>query len=281
MSRSNPTPTNPATRFFEWSGSKGQFGFYDKEKKETINVPLPFEFLVLDELATITGYSKRDESGYWSNEVRSVTKDTLTVRTKHGVAQEGLYSELADVRAKGAKYAKSIYLVYKTKQGWEIGNFKAHGSALSAWIEFSQTCVVQNGKVILTKGEQQEAPTGAFYSPELTYEHSTPEEDGIAIGLDKELQTYLNQYLAAAEFNRSNENKGDIEIEDIDPDLGKATPEQQADYDERKKKTRDWDKVGKGESAKKSDGDDEAVKEYQKIASDIGEEPINLNDIPF
>jgi hypothetical protein len=195
MSRSNPQLTNPAGRFFEWSGSTGTLNFYDKEKQERINVPLPFSFLPLDELSTMVGYSKRDESGYWSNEIRNITKDTLIVRTKHGIAEQGLYNELANVRSKGAKYAKSIYIAYKTREGWEIGNIKAHGSALSAWIEFSKTCRPENGKVTMTKGEAQDAPTGQFFAPVFTYEASSKDEDIEAFELDKQLQTYLEQYL--------------------------------------------------------------------------------------
>lgn len=206
MSRSNPTPTNPAQHFFSWAGGKGQLQFYDKEKKENIAVPLPMEFLVLDELATMTGYNKKLESGYWSNEVRSTKKEEFIVRTKNGIAQSGLYEQLADVRGKGAKYAKSIYFAHRNSAGdYIIGNFQAAGSALSAWIDFGNNHVPTNGKVRISRGEKQDSPVGDFYPPAFTFLPSTPEEDAEAIRLDKELQIYLNQYLAAAEYNRTNQ----------------------------------------------------------------------------
>lgn len=283
MSRSNPTLTNPATRFFEWSGSKGQLEFYDKEKKERINVPLPFEFLPLDELSTITGFSARAKSSYWSNEVRNIKNDTLTVRSKNGVEQEGTYDTLADVRAKGAKYAKSIYIMYKTREGWQIGNIKAHGSALSSWIEFSGTCKPQNGKVTVTKGDVLQTPKGDdYYPPVFEYGSADYEENGIAMDLDRELQVYLNQYLAAAQFNRGQEDGEDKPEPTTIPTADGVVIEDVEDSKEgTRQAVRNWEKVGKGESAKGRE-DDEAVEKYQKTAADsFAEEPINLDDIPF
>ena len=142
MSRSSPTLTNPAKRFFEWSGGKGELSYYDKEKQERFTLPLPFDFLVLDELATITGWSDQDESRYWSNEVRSVAKEELNVRTVKGTKEVGLYKDLTQVRSKGAKYAQSVYIAYRDSNGGidqlVIGNIKMSGVALTAWIEFKK-----------------------------------------------------------------------------------------------------------------------------------------------
>lgn len=198
MSRSNPNLVNPASHFMEWSGSRGALSWYNKETKANVPVKLPFEFLVLDELSTITGYSSQDESGYWSNEVRSVAKEELTVRTKKGIKQIGFYTTLADVRAKGAKYTKSVYIAHKVGDEWVIGNIKMAGSALSAWIEFSQVYKVQNGKATMEKGDEAKTPKGdSYYPPTFKYLSATPEENTKAIELDKQLQVYLAQYLAA------------------------------------------------------------------------------------
>jgi hypothetical protein len=197
MSRSNPTPTNPATRFFKWSGSSGKLVYWDKEKQEEIEVKLPFSFLVLDQLATITGYCEQDQSQYWSNEVRSVAREELTVKTQRGVKQSGFYSDLADVRSKGAKYAKSVYVAFEEDGEFVIGNLKASGAALTAWIELGKKCIVENGKVVLTGSETAKKGATTYHVPLFEYDHSTPEEDREAIRLDKELQVYLSQYLAS------------------------------------------------------------------------------------
>ena len=249
MSRSNPTPTNPANKFFTWKGSTGELVYYDKEKKENISVKLPFTFLVLDQLATVTGFAEQDQSSYWSNEVRNIVREELTVRTSAGTKQVGLYKDLADVRSKGAKYAKSIYISYKDGDEWVIGNIKASGAALTAWIELSNTCAVGNGKVTLTGSTEAKKGTTKYFVPTFKWDSSDTNEDEIAIELDKELQVYLSQYLAKRDDR--------VPAEDVDPELGKATPEQEADFAKRK-------------AAKKD-----------VVIEDIGDEPINLDDIPF
>lgn len=267
MSRSQPALTNPATRFFDWKGGTGVLSFYDKEQQKSIPVPLPFEFLVLDELSTITGYNKAEESGYWSNEVRSTIKEDLTVRTKKGVQYIGKYKNDQGIvqMPKGASYTKSIYIAYKTKNGYEIGNIKASGSALSAWIEFGNEHIVANGKVVMTKGAKQTSPVGDFYAPVFEYVHATPEEDAVAIDLDKELQIYLSQYLAA--------KPEDAPVEEaINPDdIGKATPEQIAEFENLKAK-----------KLKPADEDADSQSLYNSIAeAESTEEPIDPSEIPF
>lgn len=201
MSLSNPTPTNPAQHFFTWSGSKGELSFYNKEKQQNITVPLPFEFIVLDELSTITGYSDQDQSGFWSNEVRNITKDELNVRTKKGTKQLGVYKELKGSPAlTGAKYAKSIYLAHKDKSGnYIMGNLKASGVALTAWIELSAKHNVQGGKVRLTGSTDGSKGATQFKIPTFEYDTFTPDEYEAAVELDKQLQMYLSQYLSISE----------------------------------------------------------------------------------
>lgn len=225
MSRSNPTPTNPARKFFTWKGSKGTLVYWDKENSKEVEVKLPFEFLPLDQLATITGFCEPDESSYWSNEVRSVAREELTVKTTKGTKQTGLYKDLADVRSKGAKYAKSIYLAYKEGDEFVIGNLKASGAALTAWIELGNTCKPENGKVILTGSEEAKKGATTYFIPKFEYSSAGSDENEVAIDLDKELQVYLSQYLSATHLNQVPQEdlvgvaEGDVE------DLNSVFPE--------------------------------------------------------
>lgn len=221
MSRSNPTPTNPAKRFFKWSGSKGQLVYYDKEAQTEVEVKLPFEFLVLDQLATITGFNEQDSSSYWSNEVRSVVREELTVKTSAGTKQVGFYKDLADVRAKGAKYAKSIYIAYKEndQEGFVIGNLKASGAALTAWIELSNHSTVALGKITLTGSTEAKKGTTVYFVPTFEWSNSESDEDEIAKELDKELQVYLSQYLASAQGDRNSVDEEPLPEEPAEDDL--------------------------------------------------------------
>jgi hypothetical protein len=206
MSRSQPKSTSPVSRRFRWSGSKGEVSYYDKLQGKDIPVKLPFEFMVLDQLATIAGFDEKNNSNYWSNEVRSVGKDELTVRTSKGVSEIGLYRDL-EVRRWGAKYATSIYIAYKQDNEWLIGNFKASGAALSSWIEFSNSVNPEQGKVVL-KGKQ-EAKKGAttYFTPVFERVDNADAEEGVALELDKQLQAYLDTYLSVAQHDRQKQDE--------------------------------------------------------------------------
>lgn len=225
MSRSNPLQTNPSTRRFTWKGGAGKLIYWDKVSEKEVEVKLPFEFLPIDQLSTITGYLKSEKSSFWSNEVRNSTKEEFTVRTKGGIKYTGLYkSDQGVVQVpKGASFAKSIYLAYWDESIGEfvIGNFQASGSALGAWIEFSNACKPENGKVIVRKGAEQEAPTGPFYPPTFEYVSATSEENEAAVKLDEELQIYLNRYLSAVQLV----NQDEMPQEGSDEDLSSVFPE--------------------------------------------------------
>lgn len=247
MSRSNPTPTNPAQHFFSWSGSEGKLTWWDKENQRKVPVKIPFTFMVLDELSTITGFNEQDGSGYWSNEVRSVGREELTVKTAKGTKQVGIYRDLkGSPGLTGAKYAKSIYITHKDGAGeYVIGNIKASGAALTAWIELGNKYVVGNGTVELTGSTEEKKGVTTYQVPTFEYRSSTEEEDSIAKELDKELQTYLNQYLASA---RQDEPVYDF----VDPS-----------------------EVIKGESKKKT------VKAEDIEIENLDDEEIDISDIPF
>lgn len=264
MSRSNPQLVNPAQHFFRWAGSKGILQWYDKEKQKNVMVKLPFEFMVLDELSTITGYNKSLEQGYWANEVRNVMSDELFVKTKKGPFESGLYASLAQTRSKGGSYAKSIYIAHKIKNEWVIGNIQASGSALSSWIEFTKTLnrgALESGKVIMTRGEAQDAPTGPFYAPVFKYEKAPDDENAKAIELDKELQIYLSQYLA--------QPKVDDDARGTEEPIRTTHPEAMAPQ-HTSRSTADPDTLPLPHEQQ----DDIQIE-------DIDDEPINLDDIPF
>ena len=131
MSRSNPTVKNPATRFFQWRGGAeafkakdgktthegGRVTWYDKEAQQENEMALPMTFIVLDELTTITGYSEKDQSGFWSNEVRNLSNEKLIVKTKSGTVARGVYGDISEnIKGRGAKYAVSAYCFQRRRR---------------------------------------------------------------------------------------------------------------------------------------------------------------------
>lgn len=217
MSRSNNTElVNPSKRFYEWVGSKGCLKFFDKtkgEKGENVEVALPFTFLVLDRLSTIKGFSDADKSGFWSNEVRDLKTEQLTVRTKKGVAAVGLYSTLAPVLNKGAQYCQSVYIAVKGADGkLELANIQFTGSSIGPWIDITKGkdiykyAVTINAKIPAKKGTNDYFIPGIVLNPNVT--EATNKE---AIELDKMLQEYLSAY-----FQRNNSmQKENVAVSDI------------------------------------------------------------------
>lgn len=222
MSRSNNTDVrNPAKRFFQWSGSDGSVKYYDKEEKKNIYVDLPFHFLVLDRLVTITGYSDADASGIWSNEIRNTKQDILTVRTKHGIKKSALYEDVKTVV--GAKYAQSLYIAFfdENKQ-LQLGNFKLSGCAVSAWIEFTKGKDIFKGAMKIAASVEGKKGATKYFSPVFeTVESIKPETEEAAIGLDKELQEYLTAYLAlrGSTVEKTQEEQTDEYIEERNREL--------------------------------------------------------------
>jgi hypothetical protein len=196
MSRSNNTDLkNPATKFIEWSGSKGTFKHYDKETESNIENKLPFRFLILDCLSCIRGYSDADQSGFWSNEVRSTKTDELVVRTKKGICFKGLYENLAGARdCTGTKYCQSVYVAIQDGKEYKIACLQFTGAALGAWIDFRKKNKVYDGAVEVAEMIEGKKGATVYQIPVFKMITTKPETDELAKKLDTELQEYFTLY---------------------------------------------------------------------------------------
>ena len=195
MSLSQDRPTNPAKRFMKLKS--GAVSYYDKESQENVNVPTPLGFIVLDQLATVKGWSDQDESGYWSNEVRSVGRDILTVRTSSGTKESGIWRDIkGSVGVAGSKYHSSVYIATKGRDGMEINNLSLTGAALNAWIEFTQKNRVNTNKITLTGWNDATKGSVSYKVPVFEATPIADDEKEEGIELDKRLQAYLSEYFS-------------------------------------------------------------------------------------
>lgn len=206
MSRLDDDVKNPATCFMKWKGSGG-FEYFDKtkgEKGEKVAIPLPFEFLALDTLATVKGYSDSAQSGFWSNEVRNIGKDVLTVRNKTGIVAKGVYSEvIANKACTGAKFCQSVYAVAVMGGKPEIVNIQMMGTALSAWIDFGKVNKIFKGAIKVASMKEGKKGATKYQTPIFEAIDVTPEAEAKAKEMAKELKIYLDTYLG----ERSKENE--------------------------------------------------------------------------
>ena len=290
MSLSKPQLKNPATRFLQWRGGaeafKGDDGktrheggkvtYYDKDAQENYEVDLPFIFIVLDELTTITGFSEKDQSGFWSNEIRDLSREKLVVKTKSGTVASGLYGEISEgIKGKGAKYAQSVYIAFKDEDGnLQIGNIKIAGAALTAWIEFKKRFDISQCAVFITDEPKLEKKgTNYYFSPVFEGQNLSNAARDAAVKLDQELQKYLNTYFAQKpEADDLEELEDEIEAEAEENEARADAAAEEAskveplnmdpDDDEEEAAPAPKKKV----AAKKSSGDDKK---------------INLADVPF
>lgn len=201
MSRSNPSEhlSNPATRWFEWNGEKGLIRYYDKEKKENVDVPLPFTFILLDELASVRGWHDPSSSGIYSNEVRDTTQEVMVVKSfKGGTLAEGKYREIKDrVNAAGGDYNANCYIAFKQGDSYAIGCIRFKGAALGAWMDFRKAHRNEIYKKAIQVKGFTEGKKGkvVFRVPVLATNSVSAEAEARAVALDKELQEFLSGYL--------------------------------------------------------------------------------------
>ena len=265
MSISNPVLQNPSQRFFEWKGKTGEVTWWDRESEKEIPVKLPFRFIVLDELATVTGYSKKFESRIWGNEVRSTKSDEIVVMVKGSELDRGLY---ADLNVKGMKFAKSVYIAWQMPVGenfeWAIGHIKMAGSALGAWIDFKKDVHLerQHVAVRMSQGKQNTSDADiSFYPPVFDTVEASETSWDAALELDSELQSYLRHYLV----NRPNYDERVAEQELVDEINADLVDDEPVDDIDQSVSTQ----LGHGK------------KSQDVVLEDIDDGPINLDEIPF
>jgi hypothetical protein len=129
--------SNPAKMFINWKSNDKQFSYYDRETKENVAIPLPFKFLALDEMHTISGWNDATSSGIFSNEVKFISREPMTVKPYKGnEIAKGLYKDIKEkVKSAGGHYVKSIYIML---EDGTLANLQLKGSAVQRWGEFTQ-----------------------------------------------------------------------------------------------------------------------------------------------
>ena len=193
--------SNPATKFIEWKSNDKCFEYYDKEAQEKIKVNLPFKFLVLDEMHTIKGWNDATSSGIFSNEVKFISKEIITVKPfKGNEIAKGLYKDIKEkIVAAGGHYTKSIYIML---EDGSIANIQLKGSAVQSWGEFTQKTRsrLADEWVIVKNAKEGKKGSVKFHVPVFEFDKSLSEaEANLADDAFDILEAYFKTYLAKAE----------------------------------------------------------------------------------
>lgn len=222
MSRSNPNEhqTNPATRFMEWNGEQGNVRYYDKALKKNVDVPIPFTFLLLDELACVRGWNDASSSGIYSNEVRDTRTDLMVVKSfKGGTIAEGLYKDIKDrVNAAGGQFNANCYIGFKDGAALAIASLKFKGAALGAWMEFRKANRSDLYKKAIHINGFAEGKKGKviFRVPTFELKATLEETDRQAVELDRQLQQFLDGYLSRRTEDKAEPHTDVVPADDFD-----------------------------------------------------------------
>jgi hypothetical protein len=189
--------SNPSTKFLEWKSNDQCFEYYDKEAQKKVQVPLPFKFLVLDELHTVKGWNDATSSAIYSNEVKYISKEPMTVKPfKGNEIAKGLYKDIKDkVVSAGGHYTKSIYIMLEDGL---LANIQLKGSAVQKWGEFTNKTRnrLADEWVVVAKALEGKKGAVKFFTPEFGFEKSLTKNEGLlADNCFNILEAYLNAYL--------------------------------------------------------------------------------------
>ena len=193
--------SNPATMFIEWKSNDKAFEYYDKETQKKVSIPLPFKFLVLDELHAVKGWNDATSSGIYSNEVKFISKEIMTVKPfKGNEIAKGLYKDIKEkVVAAGGHYVKSIYIML---EDGTLANLQLKGSSVQAWGEFTQKTRKRLPEEWVIVKTAKDGKKGAvkFSIPEFGFERSLSDAENEQADLCFDiLESYLKAYLVKSE----------------------------------------------------------------------------------
>lgn len=193
---------NPATKFLEWKSDQKGFSYYDKGLAKNVEVSLPFKFVFLDELSTVKGWNDASSSGIFSNEVKYLSKEPMTVKAfKGGVLAQGLYNEIKErVKNAGGHYSKSVYIML---EDGSLANIQLKGSATQQWGEFvkaNRQSITRTWVNVASATENKKGKV-VFSIPNFTIGADIEDLDARdADAKFDELEAYLKTYLAKVDI---------------------------------------------------------------------------------
>jgi len=210
--------TNPSTKFIEWKSNDKGFSYYDKETKENVAIPLPFKFLVLDELHTIKGWNDASSSQINSNEVKFISRDEMVVKPfKGNEIAKGLYKDIKEkIKAAGGHYVKSVYCML---EDGSIANLQLKGAACQSYGDFTAKTRsrLTDEWVVVAKANDGKKGAVKYTTPDFAFDKSLSESEAdLADEAFNTLEAYLKTYLTKAQVNEIEVVEETIEEDDLD-----------------------------------------------------------------
>ncbi len=213
--------TNPAEKFIEWKSDHQKFAYWDKEKGENganVFIDLPFRFLALKQLHTVTGFNPKIGSGMFANEVEFLGTQELTVKyfKDKDLIAKGLWNDIkSEVDNHKGGYALSLYVML---EDGSIANLKLKGASVGQWYEFTKKSKSRLYDEWITVNAYGEGKQGnvSYTFPIYEYNNSLNAEEGkLADEAFEKLDEHLQKYFSGS--NSQEETASDAPKRDMPP----------------------------------------------------------------
>lgn len=138
---------NPARVWVRFKAGKDQgfFEGYDKDQEEeserVVNLGEALNIIPLFEHYGVEGFNNESAKGFYSNEVKDITNDILSVKLGNELFATGRWSEIREkVKSAGGKFANVVYFAFfqrgkKNEILPRIGATKLSGASANVWIK--------------------------------------------------------------------------------------------------------------------------------------------------
>ncbi len=209
--------SKPVDRYIQWRSDKKHFDYYNGT--EDVPLEMPLKFAVIVEYACVGGYNDKNSSRIYSNDVRRIGQDVLTVRTwkpEGNILGQGVWKDIKpSIEAQGGRYFKSIYAVLE--DGTPVC-FKIKGSAVAEWSNFTkahgggyESPNFNNHWIEVTGATEQKKGRVNFSVPKFTVgSNFTAKENKMIDGPSQKIEEYMTGYFSVVEEPQMQEDEIDF-----------------------------------------------------------------------
>ena len=128
---------SPIRHYVSFSGERGTFSYWDGESKERVDLGSNLEFVIMDTRSSVVGWNDAANARIYSNRVKSVVKEELTVRCGDTILGKGMYADIKEkVKAEGGKYATQVFALMLINDEYQPVQIDLSGAALGCWMKF-------------------------------------------------------------------------------------------------------------------------------------------------
>lgn len=189
---------SPVEANLKWAGASntGHFKYWDGSAEVAVKT---MTFVPLAQRQAVAGWSEKDNTTAWSNEVEDLREEPLSVKVRVNdeikVIAEGLYADIKEsLKELGVKYHRHIFGLVVDSDSVEPGTvirIALKGGASFAWSNFLKSGGASNG-VKVAGFEDKKKGAVQYRVPVFQPYQLTPDEESEAQEAEAEVDAYLD-----------------------------------------------------------------------------------------